>query len=218
MRRGAVAVVLAALGCGPATGGDPVFWTPYEGSGAGGGGGDQGAGGSGQSAAGQAGAAGPGSSVGGSATGGSEPGGCVRVQVTTVTSDGEFAPRNVGAIWVTTAGGQFVRTLQLWGNKRSEHLVTWEASSQGNVVDAVTSATLKQHAAHDVWWDCQDATGAASPPGDYRIRVEVTESNSSDKGEPPGLTASWPFQLGAGSFDLVFPDQAGFTAQHLSHP
>src|SRR5262245_54244406 len=63
---------------------------------------------------------------------------CARIEATTISYRGEFAPNNIGAIWITTSSGAFVRTLEVWGSKRLEHAVAWLASSNGDDVDAIT--------------------------------------------------------------------------------
>jgi len=71
------------------------------------------------------------------------------------------------------------KTLKKRAANREQYLYTWRATSNQNVVDAVTGATLSSHETHRVTWDCRDTAGAVVPDGDYRIRVEFT---SGDKG------------------------------------
>jgi hypothetical protein len=83
----------------------------------------------------------------------------------------------VGAIWITDARGRFIKTLELWADRRREYLVTFEQEAQSSI-DAVTSATLVRHAAHVAKWDFTDARGAIVPDGDYQVVVEMTDHNS----------------------------------------
>lgn len=100
-------------------------------------------------------------------------------RVRTITDDGsKYGPRNVGAIWIETQDGTFVRTLEVWGDVRREHLIAWRTASDENDVDAVTSSTLKTHTTHVATWDLTGLDGQPVAPGGYRVRVEFTEANS----------------------------------------
>ncbi|MBX3205695.1 MAG: DUF2271 domain-containing protein [Labilithrix sp.] len=148
------------------------------------------------------------------AGGGADPepirGACARVEVTTISYRGEYAPANVGAIWITTAAGGFVRTLDVWGSKRLKHAVAWLASSNGNDVDAVTGATRKSAGGHVAPWDCRDAAGVEVAPGAYVVHVEFTEENSST-GSPRGPHQALAFDVAAAVSAATAPDQAGFS-------
>jgi hypothetical protein len=109
---------------------------------------------------------------------------------------GKYGPKHVGAIWLEDANG-FVRTLEVWGGTRREHLVTWRAASDENDVDAITSGTRKTHGTHQVTWDLDRLDGTASSPGVYRIYVEYTEANSNGNAAA-GPQISLEFELGAG--------------------
>lgn len=121
----------------------------------------------------------------------------LRAQWRTRSYGGEYARENVGAAWIETAGGVFVRTLIVWAEVRREHLVRWQSSADGNVVDAMTSATRGGHRTSEVAWDLRDAQGQALVAGDYKLMLEFTEDNS-NKGDPPGPRLELPFMLGAG--------------------
>jgi hypothetical protein len=98
-------------------------------------------------------------------------------RVETLPTGGRFAPNNVGAIWIEDGQGAFVRTLALWGRSRAMYLRKFQASSQGNSVDAVTGATLSAHALHEVSWNLLDRSGREIPDGPYLLRVEMTDKN-----------------------------------------
>jgi hypothetical protein len=171
----AIAALLScALGCGPATGGDSEFWAPIPGAHA-----SEGAGGAGD---------GGGSSSGGgsqaaSSTGAGPATGAPKLTVgfTTVSFQGEYAPRNIGAVWVTDAQDAFVKTLHVWAGKRIKYLTKWKGASGGNMVDAITSATWKQHGAHTLVWDMTNVSGEVIPDGAYRVYIELTEQNGAGK-------------------------------------
>lgn len=98
--------------------------------------------------------------------------------VLTKSLGGRYAPRNIGAIWIENASGQWVKTLAVWAFLRERHLTRFRAASGGNRVDAITSATLSQHTTHEVTWDLTDATGVPVPDGDYRVVVETTDRDA----------------------------------------
>jgi hypothetical protein len=90
----------------------------------------------------------------------------------------------VGAIWIADSSDRFIKSLEVWGNRRLEHVTAWNAATEsagvaGNKVDAVTSATLTAHRTHDVSWNCLDYNGQPVPDGSYRVYFELTEANGS---------------------------------------
>nr|WP_255216321.1 DUF2271 domain-containing protein [Pseudenhygromyxa sp. WMMC2535] len=117
-------------------------------------------------------------------------------RVRTLGYDGKYGPKHVGAIWIEDAQG-FVRTLEVWGDTRREHLVAWRLASDNNDVDAVTGSTRSSHGTHLATWDLRDAAGTLVEPGAYRLRVEYTEANS-NKNAAAGPQIAVDFELGAG--------------------
>lgn len=136
------------------------------------------------------------------------PGKCLHADFTTKTYFGRYAPSHVLAVWVTDAGGAFVKTLAEWGKSRSSNLAAWRSVSKASTVDAVTGATLKSHGVVRVDWNCANLSGARVPNGDYVLHVEFTESNAkSVSAAGPQLTV--PFKVGAaGTFTA--PDAASY--------
>lgn len=195
---------LAVAACDP-TRTDPTYWDRAPGLASAGGGGGAGSAPDGTDGDGDG-------TVVGDGTGGGEPAAdaCARVEVTTISYRGEYAPENVGAIWITTASGAFVRTLDVWGSKRLKHAVAWLASSNGNDVDAVTGATRKSAGGRVVAWDCRDAAGAKVAPGAYVVHVEFTEENSSED-SPPGPHRLLPFDVASAVSAASAPDEAAFS-------
>lgn len=128
-------------------------------------------------------------------------------RVRTIGYDGKYGPRNVGAIWIERADGTFVRTLEVWGDVRREHLIAWRTSSSENDVDAITSSTSAKPTTRFVSWDLSDLAGQPVPPGDYRIRVEYTEDDSNE-GAAAGPTIAVDFELG-GATDRIETPTAG---------
>ncbi|MEO7097064.1 MAG: DUF2271 domain-containing protein [Polyangiales bacterium] len=126
----------------------------------------------------------------------------LHVVVLTSPFNGRYQPRNVGAIWVETAAGVFVKTLERWGKTRARYITRWNASSGGNVVDAVTSATLATHVTHDRTWNFTDKQTCKMPPGDYRVMIEHTDYNGT------GALLQIPFTTTAGM--QTVPDSTYF--------
>jgi hypothetical protein len=131
-------------------------------------------------------------------------------QVTTVTFGGNYAPRNVGAIWVSDMNDRFIKSLTVWGQKRRSHLVTWENASRGSTVDAVTSATAGSHGTRMGKWNCTGLDEQPVPDGNYRINVEFTERNSEGKVMTPLSFVKSPAPVSA-----MPADQANFKAVRL---
>jgi hypothetical protein len=145
----------------------------------------------------------------------------VTFAVTTVTMNGRYAPHNSGAIWVETASGAFVKTLEYWGYSfglRSTYAVPWLESSKGNLVDAVTAATRTTHGPLNATWNCKDTAEHLVPRGKYRACVTVAEDNRlpyADAGAPQPVLCV-PFTAGEGPFDLSPPDAPPFLDLHVS--
>jgi hypothetical protein len=132
-------------------------------------------------------------------------------QVTTATANGSYAPRNCGAIWVTDANGRFVKSLNVWAQKRIRHLVTWQASAMGNTVDAVTSATVNSHGTRMAKWNCTGVDHQPVADGTYRINAEMTERNGLGR-------VMMPLEFvkrGTDPVMLTAPDQSSFKGIRL---
>jgi hypothetical protein len=131
------------------------------------------------------------------------------VTVTTVTDNGQFSPRNIGAIWIAKPDGTFLKTLAVWAKTRINDLNTWNnvtgaANLRRSTVDAITGATLSMHQAHNVKWNCKDTSEAAVPDGPYRVYFEWTDNSGQ------GPVRSVDFVKGARAFTLSPPDSLYF--------
>lgn len=142
-------------------------------------------------------------------------GGSVTFQVRTVSYGGEYAEKNIGAIWVENSQNQFVKTLEVWARKRIKHLIKWNAASGGNVVDAVTGATMRAHTTHNLTWNCTDINGSVVPNGTYRVFVEFTEDDSNNSGKPPGKWTSVEFTKGSSPLNITPADETFFRDMEL---
>ena len=128
----------------------------------------------------------------------------LHISVLTSAFGGRYRPRNVGAIWVETAAGAFVKTIDRWGASRARYIVKWQASSHANVVDAVTGATLQSHITHDRTWNLKDLTECEVPSGDYRIMMETTDYDGA------GASTMIPFTKGQTPLTLTPADTTNF--------
>lgn len=141
--------------------------------------------------------------------------GTLSVEVTTSSAGGEYAPRNVLAIWVEDSSGDFVKTLLAYANARRTHLNTWEAStteagSAFNVTDAISGATQSSHGERTAQWNGTDYNGTVVPDGEYRLRMELTDKNET------GNTASFTFTKGATAQTLSPEDAPSFSSISIS--
>jgi hypothetical protein len=141
---------------------------------------------------------------------GSTSGSCsLQVTMKTLTDNGGYSPRNVGAIWIATSSGGFVKTLAVWARARLSRLALWNSSTSmaglsRNTVDAITGATLSSHQTHMVTWTCTDTKEAVVPDGTYRLYFEMDDQNS------PGPNGYVTFTKGKTAQTIHPPDQTYF--------
>jgi len=135
--------------------------------------------------------------------------GSLRFEVMTAPVGGRFAPRNVGAIWIETEQGQFIKTLEVWAQTRARYLRRFQAASGGDTTDAITSATLKKHEPHAVTWNLTDKDRQLVMDGNYRVALELTDKNGT------GASHEVPFMLGTGPLLLTPADTAQFKQMQL---
>jgi hypothetical protein len=106
----------------------------------------------------------------------------LRFSVTTHSQGGRYTPKNIGAIWIARADDTWIRTLEVWANERAQYLRKYRAvNPTRNAVDAVTSATLREHEQHIVVWDLRDASRTLVPDADYKVFVEVSDWDAAGK-------------------------------------
>lgn len=104
--------------------------------------------------------------------------GNLTVSTLTSAAGGNYAPRNIVAIWVEDASGNFVKTLLVYANTYKQYLTHWKTKSQYNRVDAISGATVNSHATRVCTWDGTNTTGVVVPDGTYRICFELTDKNA----------------------------------------
>ena len=128
----------------------------------------------------------------------------MRFRVRTTTANGRYSPRNIGAIWIETAQGAFIKTIERWAGTRARWLTKFNAASASNLADAVTGATLNSHMTHDRTWNLTDVTHCEVRPGDYRVMVEMTDKNGA------GPNTASPFTLVTSSMTLMPTETTNF--------
>jgi hypothetical protein len=141
--------------------------------------------------------------------------GTLTVSVATSSTGGNFAPRNILAIWIEDSSGKFVKTLLAYAEKRKTYLNTWEAAttlagSAYNSVDAITGATQSSHTTRTCNWNGTDYSKTLVPDGDYKLRMELTDKNAT------GNTASFTFTKGPDPLKLTPDNVPSFSFVSLS--
>jgi hypothetical protein len=109
--------------------------------------------------------------------------GTLTVSAMTSTAGGNYAPKNIVAIWIEDAQGNWVKTLLAYAQTRKTHLNTWEASTTAagtpfNTVDAITGATRSSHSTRTCTWNGTDVNGTLVSDGTYKVRLELTDKNN----------------------------------------
>jgi len=117
--------------------------------------------------------------------------GTLRVEYSTRTADGRYAPKNCTAAWIETADGLYVATIEIGAALRRPGLLYWQdhACTEKPGPDVISSATLPDHTKpHKPVWKGLDLDKLPVPDGNYRLFIEVTESD-----KEPGEYATFDF-------------------------
>lgn len=139
--------------------------------------------------------------------------GTLSFSVRTATYNGPYAPNNAGAIWITDANNQFVKTIKVWASIYRYTLVKWIASSGNNTSGAITGASLTNHQLHNVSWNATNVANNLVADGDYKINIEFTEHNATTNN--PGKYKAITFTKGTSIIDLTPPNETYFRDMHL---
>ncbi|MBN2237274.1 MAG: DUF2271 domain-containing protein [Bacteroidales bacterium] len=80
------------------------------------------------------------------------------VNTSTSSSGGNFAHKNILAIWIQDDAGNFVKPLLAYAQTRITYLNTWQAktkaaASEYNRTDAITGATQRSHGTRTCSWN-----------------------------------------------------------------
>lgn len=107
------------------------------------------------------------------------------VSVTTATYGGQYAPKNVFAVWIEKTDGTYVATLGAWAQKYRSKLQRWyskSANGSQGMTDAVTGASRFNHSdVPDLTWTIDDISSQPAADGIYNIYFELNETNFSSK-------------------------------------
>lgn len=141
--------------------------------------------------------------------------GILTVTATTSSAGGNFAPKNIVAVWIEDEQGNFVKTLLAYAQNRKTHLNTWEASTTAagspfNTVDAITGATKTSHATRTCTWNATDVNGTLVPDGPYKVRMELTDKNAT------GNFSSFPFIKDTNTQSLTPANVPSFSSISIS--
>lgn len=109
--------------------------------------------------------------------------GTLSVSAATSNAGGNYNPKNIVAIWIEDANGNFIKTLLVYAQTQKTHLNNWQASttavgSENNSVDAITGATKTSHATRTCTWNGKNYSGVVVPDGTYKVRMELTDKNA----------------------------------------
>lgn len=142
-----------------------------------------------------------------------EPAGtaAVRITATTTTKAGQqYAPRNVVAVWIEDAQGQFVKTIDRWSSARTQHLIEWNTAAGVGDVDGVSGASRSDHATPlSIEWKLKGADQQLVADGTYTIRMESTESNATSAADCN--EATFTFVKGPAAQSQTALSNGGFT-------
>ncbi len=108
--------------------------------------------------------------------------GHLTVSTTTSETGGNYAPRNIVAIWVENENGDFIKTLMAYAQNRITHLNTWQARTAAAGVeydrtDAITGATRTSHGTRECLWNGLDYNQNLMADGTYYVWMELTDKN-----------------------------------------
>lgn len=133
--------------------------------------------------------------------------GTLTVSTTTVTFNGDHAPKNYLAIWITNSAGTYVKTLMAYyGNSHVSDLTNWVASNTSkDKTDATTGATLSSHATRTATWNGTNVSKTVVADGDYIVKLEMTEN------EGTGKFTSYTFTKGTTAVTLNPANVSGFS-------
>lgn len=109
--------------------------------------------------------------------------GTLTVDFESATAGGKYSPRNIVAVWIEDANGEFVKTLLAYADRRITHLNNWESATDKkgvkyNRTDAITGATKSNHGNRTCTWDGTDYNKNAVADGSYSLCMELTDKNS----------------------------------------
>jgi len=109
------------------------------------------------------------------------------ITFTTTEAGGEYAPRNVHAIYVTDTSNHFITTVgngvgstrALWAFARANDVIEWYNANPERDFDiaARTGATRSSHSTYNITWNWRKRNGTLVPDGNYKIKFELTDDD-----------------------------------------
>lgn len=104
----------------------------------------------------------------------SQTAGTLTFSTGTFAPNGNWGTKHVLAVWlVNTANPSvFIKTKAKYGDE-DDHLTSWIAKSNKNLVDAVTAATLASYADITGEWNGTNISGTVVPDGTYNLYIEM---------------------------------------------
>jgi len=148
--------------------------------------------------------------------------GTLTFSFTPTSHNGYSGTKNVLAVWIQDASGNFVKTkLRYVGSGTADHLPTWAVNSGGsswnatssscNTTDATTGATLTSFTTKTITWDGKNVNGTSNgttvADGTYKVTIESTWNHGSSN----HVTRSFTFTKGPNSDSQTPADDANFT-------
>jgi hypothetical protein len=108
----------------------------------------------------------------------------VSATFTTTPAGGNYAPKNIVAVWIEDGAGTFQKTIGRWAATRKQYLLSWNQKAGTNDVDAISGATRANHnGTLTVTWDLKNKGGTVVADGTYTIRMELADSNATSTGQ-----------------------------------
>ncbi|MCX8157031.1 MAG: Ig domain-containing protein [Verrucomicrobiae bacterium] len=144
--------------------------------------------------------------------------GSVRLEVTLLDYNGS-GTKHWTVVWVTTEGGQFIKTLRKQGPSSfttshwNSHCSAWVTARGGlsanTAFDGYSSATANDYSGTNspviIYWDCRDGSNNLVADGAYKFWVQYAE----DSGQGPYTTSGLLWVKGTAPATNTYPDQTG---------
>ena len=94
----------------------------------------------------------------------------------TTAPSSDYGTKHVLAVWFENAANPsvFIKTQAKYGTTdNDDHLTSWTAQSNSNLVDAVSSATLNTYGTITGTWNGTNVSGTVVPDGTYNLYIEM---------------------------------------------
>ena len=92
----------------------------------------------------------------------------------TYAPNSDYGTKHVMAVWLenTANPSVFIKTKAKYGNE-DDHLTSWVAKSNKNLIDAVSAATLPSYGTITGTWNGTNFGGTVVPDGTYNLFIEM---------------------------------------------